>query len=121
MKKMIVILSLLVSGGAFASQEFHCAQLQKDGSYLPSSFGINLVNTSEIEVLSHDEVIGTYHLDSKKTRLWTIFTSGERLSVTLKVEGKMFWGRSGFIKQSFSLPGQSETVETYFCKPGDVD
>lgn len=118
MKKLVFILSLFLGLNALASQEFTCAQLQADGTYLPSSFGINLEDRNQIEILQAGEFVAAYNLNSAPRLLWTVFTSAERLSVTMKVESKMFKGRSGYVKEIQQQLEGPKTVAVYFCKPG---
>jgi hypothetical protein len=118
MKKIAMIFSLLLGTMAFASQEFTCTRLEPDGSYSPSGFEITILNARAVEISTDWDIDGVYTINSAPTLIWTTFNSPEYLNVTLKVEGKMFWGRSGEVKQVLHTPGLEDETTVFFCTPG---
>jgi hypothetical protein len=127
MKKFAFILSLLVGAStlltgsiASAAQDFSCKQMQKDGSFTPTSFGLSLVSSQQLEVLNNGEVAGLYNRNSAKNLIWTTFVSVERINMTVKIAGKMYFGHSGYVKHIHHAIGASDVVTVYFCEPGQL-
>ncbi len=125
MKKFALILSLLVGAStlltgatASAAQDFSCLQMQKDGTFVPTSFGLSLVSSQQLEVLNNGEVTGLYNRNSAKNLIWTSFVSIQRLNMTVKIAGKMYFGHSGYVKHIHHVLNSPDVVTVYFCEPG---
>lgn len=116
--KLTMTVALLMGTSAFASQDFTCTRLEKDGTYSPSSFEISLLNARQVEISTDWDIDGLYTINSAPTRMWTTFNSSSYLNVTLQVSGNMFWGRSGQVKQILHTPGYDDDITVFFCKPG---
>jgi hypothetical protein len=118
MNLIAMIFALLLGTSVFASQDFTCTRLEVDGTYGPSSFEFTILNARAVEISTDWDIDGVYSINSAPTLIWTTFNSPDYLNVSLRVEGKMFWGRSGQVKQILHSPGYADETTVFFCIPG---
>lgn len=118
MTKLTLLFSLIFGSAALASQEFSCAQMIDGGSYVSTDFAVTILNSEQIEVVNAGDVSSVYFRNSAKNRIWTAFNTAERLSLTVSIEGKMFFGHSGFVKVTQKQINEPKVVTLYWCKPG---
>ena len=119
MTKLAVIFSLVFGSAAMASQDFSCQEMIDGGNYISTDFGMTILSSEQIEISNAGDVSSVYFRNSAKNRIWTAFNTAERLSLTVSIEGKMFFGHSGFVKVTQQQFNEPKVVTLYRCKPGD--
>lgn len=114
MKFFLAALTTFFSGNfAFASQYFHCQS--QSGAVI----SILIKNYTTLEYETDWDVDGPYELNSYKAEMWTTFKSDEHSGTKLQIQGKMFNGKSGYLKQvSYYYGSEEPHVNMFFCQPG---
>lgn len=115
MKHFLSLLSLVIilPTTTFASQYFNCENQDK------SVISILIKSYTTLEYETDWDVDGPYDLNSYKAEMWTTFKSPEHYGVTLQIQGKMFNGKSGYLKQITQYYDRQEPyVKMFFCQPG---
>jgi hypothetical protein len=98
---------------ALASQYFHCESQDK------SVISILIKSYTVLEYETDWDVDGPYELTSYKAEMWTTFQSEDHTAVDLKIQGKMFNGKAGYLKQIYHFYNSATPyIKMFFCKPG---
>jgi len=119
MKKVILSLILAGSVSSEASQMFHC----ESADHVPVELILN--SFTELEYSNDWDFDGTYELVSgAKGQMWKTFRSTDEYlsSVEIQVQGKLFHGKPGWIKEILhSVHAQDgKQVLIFKCAPGQM-